>query len=39
MGFEDDIQWDLLTSMQEGVSKSKVVVACINRDYETACLS
>jgi len=31
---EDDMQWDLVKSMQEGVSKSKVVLACISRDYE-----
>jgi len=33
---EDDMQWDLVKSMQEGVSKSKVVLVCISRAYESS---
>ena len=33
---EDDIQWDLVKSMRDGVAKSKVVLACISRDYENS---
>jgi hypothetical protein len=39
---EDDMQWDLIKSMRDGVAKSKVVLACIIKDYEIckiACLN
>ena len=33
---EDDIKWDLVKSMRDGVSKSKVVLACISKVYEAS---
>ena len=31
---EDHMQWDLVKSMQDGILKSKVVLACISVAYE-----
>jgi serine/threonine protein kinase len=31
---QDNMQWDLKRSMEEGVLRCKVVLACISRDYE-----
>ena len=30
------MQWDLVKYMQDGVAKSKLVLACISKDYEAS---
>ncbi len=33
---EEAMQWDLKRSMEDGILKSKVVLACISKDYESS---
>jgi serine/threonine protein kinase len=32
---EDHMGWDLVTSMDQGIKNSKVVIACIDKEYES----